>query len=72
MRIFRASSLWLFSFTLMFFLALDFWSWEQPIALSWLNLPAWVFYFVCLQITLAIAMSIFALTFWQSASDEEK
>ena len=72
MRIIRADLLWLFGFTLMFFSALDFWSWEQPVAISWFNFPTWVFYFVGLQVTLAIALTVFALTFWRSASDEEE
>ncbi len=71
MKIFQASSFWWFSFTLMFFLALDFWSWKQPVTLSWFNLPPWLFYFLELQITLAIAIIIFALKFWDSAGDEE-
>lgn len=72
MKIVRASSFWWFSFTLMFFLSLDFWSWKRPISLSWLNLPPWIFYFVSLQIIFAIALGIFALQFWQIPGDEEQ
>ena len=71
MRIFQTSLFWWFGFTLMFVLALDFWSWEQPVTLSWFNLPPWVFYFLSLQITLASALIIFSLKFWQSSPDEE-
>ena len=67
----RANSLWLFCFTVLFFLALDFWSWSEQITLSWLNFPVWVFYFIGLQIVLAIALLIFVLKFWRSTSDEE-
>ena len=70
MKIIRYS-FWLFGFTVLFFLALDFWSWEQPVALSWLNFPTWVFYFIGLQIILAIAVTIFSIASWQSTSDEE-
>lgn len=72
MKIFQASSFWWFSFTLMFFLSLDFWSWEKPVTLSWFNLPPWVFYFLSLQITLAIALIVFGLKFWQTPQDEER
>ncbi len=72
MKIFQASSFWWFSFTLMFFLSLDFWSWEQPVTLSWFNLPPWVFYFLGLQITFAFALIIFGLKFWQTPQDEAK
>ena len=67
----RAHSLWLFCFTILFFLALDFWSWSRPITLSWLNFPVWVLYFMGLQIVLAIALVIFVLTFWRSSSGKE-
>lgn len=72
MKITKSSSLWLFGFTVLFFLALDFWSWGQSIVLSWLNFPSWMFYFIGLQIIFAIAVTIFSLTFWRSVSDEEK
>ena len=70
MKIFQSSFFWWLSFTLMFFLSLDFWSWEQPVALSWFNLPPWVFYFLALQIVLAIAIIVFALKFWSTPQDE--
>ncbi|MEL6439759.1 MAG: hypothetical protein AAFQ80_10955 [Cyanobacteria bacterium J06621_8] len=72
MKIIQANYLWLFGFSLMFFLALDFWSWQQPVTLSEFNFPGWIFYFVGLQLTLAIAIAVFAITFWQQASDEER
>ncbi|WP_019506871.1 hypothetical protein [Pleurocapsa sp. PCC 7319] len=72
MKIFQASSFWWFSFTLMFFLSLDFWHWEQPVKFFWLNLPPWVFYFIGLQITLTIALIVFALKFWPTSRDEKQ
>ena len=65
MKIIRYS-FWLFGFTVLFLLALDFWSWSQPVTLSWLNFPTWIFYFIGLQIILAIAVTIFSITCWQS------
>ncbi|HAC65016.1 MAG TPA: hypothetical protein DCF68_16160 [Cyanothece sp. UBA12306] len=69
MKILQNSQFWWISFTLMFFLSLDFWSWEQPINLSWLNLPSWVFYFLSLQIILTLSLIIFALKFWKNPQD---
>ena len=71
MKIFQTASFWWFSFTLMFFLAFDYWSWRQPITLAWFNLPPWIFYFLGLQFFLAIALFTFARTFWQTSRDEE-
>lgn len=71
MKIFQTSLFWWFSFTLMFFLALDFRSGQQPITLSWFNLPPWIFYFIGLQFIFAIALTIFALKFWQTPQDKE-
>jgi|GEM_PF-1726511 len=70
MKIFQTSLFWWFSFTLLFFLALDFGSW-QSVTLSWFNLPPWIFYFIGLQFTFAIALIIFALQFWQTPKDKE-
>ena len=71
MKIFQTSLFWWFSFALMFFLSLDFRSWQDPVTLSWFNLPSWLFYFLGLQFTFTIALIIFALKFWQPARDEE-
>ncbi|MEM8718748.1 MAG: hypothetical protein AAGE84_05500 [Cyanobacteria bacterium P01_G01_bin.39] len=71
MKIFQNSLFWWFSFTLMFFLALDFPSEKQPVTLSWFNLPPWIFYFVGLQIAFAIALIIFAGQFWQTPPQEK-
>ncbi|MDJ0597068.1 MAG: hypothetical protein QNJ72_45110 [Pleurocapsa sp. MO_226.B13] len=71
MKIFHTASFWWFCFTLMFFLALDFWSWQQPVTLAWLNLPPWIFYFLGLQLVLAIALLIFSRTFWQTSREEK-
>ena len=66
MKILRYSSFWFFCFTLLFLLSLDFWAWEQDIAIGLWNLPVWIFYFVGLQISLAIAFWVFTQKFWKS------
>ncbi len=71
MKIFKTSLFWWFSFTLLFFLALDFRSSQQPVTLSWLNLPPWIFYFLGLQFAFAIALIIFAGQFWQAPREEK-
>ncbi|NEP09232.1 MAG: hypothetical protein F6K14_03110 [Symploca sp. SIO2C1] len=68
MKIFQSSFFWFFCFTLIFFLSLDFWSWEQEISFSWFYLPTWLFYFIGLQIVLIIALLVFSLTFWETLS----
>jgi len=64
MKILRYSSFWFFCFTLLFLLSLDFWAWEQDIVIGLGNLPDWIFYFVGLQIALAIALFVFSQKFW--------
>lgn len=66
----NSSFFWLFSFTVLFFLSLDFWSWERETTFAWLGLPGWVFYFMGLQIILAIALLVFTITYWQTESQE--
>ena len=68
MKIFQSSFFWFFSFTLIFLLSLDFWSWEQTTSFSWFNLPTWLFYFTSLQIVLSLALLGFSLTFWKTSS----
>ncbi len=66
MKILRDSSFWFFCFTLLFLLSLDFWAWEQDVAIGLWNLPVWIFYFVGLQISLALALLIFTQKFWKN------
>ena len=70
MKIFQTSLFWWFSYSLMFFLALNVRSENEPVTLSWLNLPPWIFYFLGLQFAFAIALIIFALKFWQTPLQE--
>ena len=64
MKILRYSSFWFFCFTLLFLLCLDFWAWEEEIIIGLGSLPVWIFYFIGLQIALAIALGIFTQKFW--------
>ena len=66
MKILRYSSFWFFCFTVLFLLSLDFWAWEQDVAIGLWNLPVWIFYFVGLQISLALALLIFTQKFWKN------
>lgn len=66
MKILRYSSFWFFCFTLLFLLSLDFWAWEQDVAIGLWNLPVWIFYFVGLQISLALALLVFTQKFWKN------
>jgi len=66
MNLLKSSFFWFFCFTLLFFLALDFWSWEEPTSFAWLGLPGWVFYFMGLQLLLSFVLLIFSITYWQS------
>lgn len=66
MKILRYSSFWFFCFTVLFLLSLDFWAWEQDVAIGLWNLPVWIFYFVGLQISLALALLVFTQKFWKT------
>ena len=56
MKVYQYPFVWIFAFTLLFMLSLDFWRWKQEISLSVLNFPAWIFYFVGLNLVLVAAM----------------
>ena len=56
MKVYQYPFIWIFAFTLLFMLSLDFWRWKQEILLSFLNFPAWIFYFVGLNVVLVLAM----------------
>ena len=64
MKLLQAPFFWFFSFSMIFFLSLDFWSWEKDTVLWLFNLPPWLFYFVGLQIILSLVMLGFAISFW--------
>ncbi|BAY85007.1 hypothetical protein NIES267_45050 [Calothrix parasitica NIES-267] len=66
MNIFRSSYFWYFSFSVMFFLSLDFWYWQPKVSFSVFYLPPWVIYFIGLQILLSLMLLIFTLKFWKT------
>ena len=68
MKIFHSSSFWIFCFTIIFLLSLDFWSWQQDISFSLLYIPTWIFYFIGLQIILSLTLLFFSLKFWNTSS----
>ncbi len=47
---------WPTFFVGLFVLAMDFWTWDEPVRLSLLNLPVWIYYFALLQLVLAGAI----------------
>lgn len=69
MKIIQHSFFWLFTFTVIFLLALDFWSWDQVISFSLFQLPSWIFYFLGLQLILTLALLLFAYKFWKTSPD---
>lgn len=71
MKILNSAYFWCFSFTILFLLSLDFWSWEKPTSFFLFHLPSWTFYFFGLQIILSCAMLIFSKTFWVTENREE-
>lgn len=66
MNIFQTSYFWLFCFSIIFFLSLDFWSWKPEISFSVFYLPPWVIYFLGLQIILSLTLLVFTLHFWKT------
>lgn len=57
---------WVCLFGAIFLLSLDIWWWNLPTRLGPFGFPWWVYYFVGLQIVLAIALGRFAARHWPS------
>lgn len=70
MNLWRAQFFWFFCFTIIFLLSLDFWAWQRESSISFFYLPDWVFYFIGLQIVLAVALLLFSLKFWKSSAED--
>ena len=51
---------WSAGFLALFALSLDYWRWDDEVALGVLGLPRWIFWLVALQTILAIAIGLFA------------
>lgn len=56
--------LWMAIFSLLLLLALDFWHWDDPVSQGLLGFPAWLGYFVLLQLTLTLCIWLFARYGW--------
>lgn len=61
--------LWFALFMLLFLLSQSFWSWADELVLGPANFPVWIFYFLGLQIALAILLMVFAFTHWDTSVD---
>lgn len=68
----KSAFFWFFSFTVLFLLCLDFWAWTASPAWTLFGLPGWLFYFIGLQLLLAIALAIFANNYWQTTTPNPK
>lgn len=67
--------LWLALFTLLFLLSQVYWLWADDPALGPWNFPIWIFFFLGLQIALALLLIVFSLTHWEpdvKQSDDQK
>lgn len=60
---------WTAIFGGLFALSMDFWSWETVQGPGWMGIPHFVWYFLVLQLLLAVALFFFAKFYW--TDDEE-
>lgn len=56
MKVYQSPFIWIFAFTVLFMLSLDFWRWKQDLSLAFLNFPDWLFYFIGLNFILVLTM----------------
>ncbi len=61
---------WSIFFLLLFALSLDYWRWDEPVELIFLNLPGWTLHFVILQLIFALAILLFIRNYWNKEKDE--
>jgi len=66
MSMLKTAFFWFFCFTILFLLCLDFWAWTESPTWMLFGLPSWIFYFIGLQLLMAIALTIFANQYWQT------
>jgi uncharacterized membrane protein len=66
------SVLWFGVFTALFLLSQDYWSWDEELILGLANYPTWLFYFIALQVILAILLAMFTLIHWGKTSTKGK
>ncbi len=62
---------WTLAFAALFLLSLDFWWWDGPVKVGPLHLPQWIYYFVILQLGLAVAVHFFGRRHWSEEPDDE-
>lgn len=67
----RSLGSWAAGFGLLFVLSLDYWWWDGPVRFGPFGLPLWIYYFVFLQLVLAIAIWRFSRKHWSSSDLEE-
>lgn len=57
--------LWAAVFAVLLLLSFDYWTWQNPVVLSWGGFPSWVFYFVVLQIVFVGVIWAFTKFYWK-------
>ena len=67
-----AAAGWSAVILLLFAASLDYWWWDGPpnARLAWFNLPAWIYYFVALQLALAGAIWGLARALWRTTDHD--
>lgn len=68
----KTAFFWFFCFTILFLLCLDFWAWMEPPTWTLFGLPSWIFYFIGLQLLIAIAIAVFANQYWQTTNPDSE
>lgn len=71
MRIFRKPLTWLAAFGLLFLASQDYWAWDRPANLSFLNIPQHVYDLMLLQFILAALLLVFVKAYWQRTEKQE-
>ena len=67
----RSVGFWAGVFGLLFLLSLDYWWWDGPVRFGPFGLPAWIYYFVLLQLLLALAVWRFGRRHWTPVGGDE-
>ena len=61
---------WFLIFGVLILLAMDFWTWDEPVVLGYLGIPTWVYRFMGLQLLFALAMWGFIKHIWIEKPDD--
>ncbi|HIA36763.1 MAG TPA: hypothetical protein EYM84_09220 [Flavobacteriales bacterium] len=70
MTILFSKKFWVASFMTIFLMALDYWAWDEVVSLSVKGLPAWIYYFVILQLILVLMIYTFSKYYWGNKEDK--